>query len=282
MSEEISGTIANTVAHLAYWCRVAPEGLACVSYLTESTKQETQKQLCHILNEKNILYSEIELPKFPSTNELVGWLKSHLKTLTPSVVSLQGFASTLSNESSLENQLRVINAHRENLALYPLRQIWWLPQYIADAFLHFAPDFYSWFIVKLEITEIVYPSRLSPNVPQSPAVDASVIKNAELRVAELLERATRAKEQGLKWQETVPLINTAITTLLAVSLIEKAEALFQEWLPPQLEWEIPNAQDLVNTLNNRAILYAIQGKDSLAEPLFQRASMILKHGKGTS
>jgi len=87
--------------------------------------------------------------------EVVRSLRDSLRELSPGVVSVSGFATAFSDELSLVDSLRVLNAYREVVALFPLRQVWWLTRPLVDMFLHVAPDLESWFMVRLELTEIV-------------------------------------------------------------------------------------------------------------------------------
>ena len=150
------GSIADTAARLEVWAQHAPRGLARVRFDSEFARLAVVRLLADRLGVEEIPVHEIALPPRRSPAETVRTLIDRLSGLEPGVASISGFATAFPVDG-LVDFLRVLNFSRERLADFPLRQIWWLPDGLLDAFLRVAPDLNSWFLVRLDLDEDVPP-----------------------------------------------------------------------------------------------------------------------------
>ncbi len=146
-----AGSVAEAVAHLSLWCESVPDGLARVSYFAETQRDDCIAQLEARLTAEGVPYHSLTPPNFPTAGELVGWLIDHLRELPASVVFVLWSVDAFPQNSPVEDSLRVLNFNRENLALFPLRQVWFMPREIARAMMRSIPDLDSWFLVRLEL-----------------------------------------------------------------------------------------------------------------------------------
>ncbi len=149
-----AGSIADVAARLALWTRRAPKGLARVEFVSDFSRRDAVTALRAALPE-SLSVHEIELPFQKPPLEVVHFLRERLRELPPGIISVTGFAAAFSADCPLEDALRVLNFHREELAQFPLRQIWWMTSPFTDAFLRFIPDLDSWFLVRLTLSEVI-------------------------------------------------------------------------------------------------------------------------------
>ena len=149
------GSIAYVAARLALWGRRAPQGMARVEFDSEYSRQAVAADVQSRLAEADILFHEIKLPLFTPAPQIVLYLKEQFAALPPGVVSISGWATAFPPDIPLEDSLRVLNYNRENMAQYPLCQIWWLTRPFADTVIRTIPDLNSWFIVRLDLKETI-------------------------------------------------------------------------------------------------------------------------------
>jgi tetratricopeptide (TPR) repeat protein len=150
----IPGSITDVAARLALWGRRAPKGLARVEFVSDFSRQAVISELRAILPQ-HIPIHEIELPFQQPAVEVVRFLRARLCELPSGVVSITGFATAFSEDQTLADSLQVLNFHRENLAQFPLCQIWWMTFPFSESFLRSVPDLDSWFMLRLNLSEII-------------------------------------------------------------------------------------------------------------------------------
>lgn len=151
-----NGSVAEVTALLASWCERASDGMAAVEFESELARQRVVEDLRSRVTAADIAFREITVPGADSPFELVNKIIGELGALAAGVVSISGFEKVLPPGASHEETLAAFNFQRERLAEPPLRQIWWLSPRVADGFLRKAPDLYSWFIVRLHLTETIF------------------------------------------------------------------------------------------------------------------------------
>ena len=158
-----SGSSGDIRDRLLLWCKRAESGFARVEFTDESVRQRVVAEMGPALSAANIPLHEISLPTGFEPARLVADLLRQLELLSPGVVSIDGFATALTAEPErLQSALYYFNFSRERLGKTHQRQIWWMPQHFADAFVKAVPDLDSWFLVRLRLTETATPSDFEP------------------------------------------------------------------------------------------------------------------------
>jgi tetratricopeptide (TPR) repeat protein len=128
--------------------------LARVEYTSETARQRVVEELGIQLKELGIRFQEIMVVCDARPGEVVSILLDILSELPSGVVSISGLGALFVNrDSDWQEFLYLLNFNRENFARLPLRQIWWLPVHVADLFVRTIPDFDSWFLQKMKLTE---------------------------------------------------------------------------------------------------------------------------------
>lgn len=216
-----TGTVADVTARLAVWSERTGGGLALVEFDSELARERVVADLRDRLTAADIPLHELALSANGGPPEVVRGLISELRSLETGVASISGFSQVFPLGSSHEEALASFNFKRERLAEVPVRQIWWLPAWVADAFLRGAPDLYSWFTARLHLTETITPwpaarppieSWISEGPPPTSLEDARqrsvelagrferALANSEKPVeelaSELMEPAMRALEEA--------------------------------------------------------------------------------------
>ena len=186
VSENASGSIEAVTTRLLRWGRIAPSGLARVEYISDTSQMAALRRLHDEYQQANIPFTEIALPSRKSAAEQIYFLRARLAQIKSGVVSITGFTYAFPEDTPLLESLRVLNFNRENLADFPLRQIWWMPRDFTQMFRQSIPDLNSWFIIKLRLDEIVVPIDLAPRIKESSTLLTT--SHEELSVTAGLER----------------------------------------------------------------------------------------------
>lgn len=230
----LTGSIADVTARLALWGRRAPKGLARVEFVSDFSRQEVVSQLRAILPQDKPFH-EIELPFQQPALAVVHFLREHLRELPPGIVSITGFATAFANDCPLSDSLRVLNFHRDDLAQYCLCQIWWMPRLFADMLLRSVPDLDSWFMLRLNLTEVIVDE--SVEMPSLIGGQSALANPDETRKqsAAYVDRFRKALATSASTNEIIHLAFVA-TSLLGNALLEQeeqeiAETLLNEMAP---------------------------------------------------
>ncbi len=197
-----TGSVAEVTALLASWCERAPKGLALIEFDSEPARERVVEDLRTRLTAADVPFDELALLADGGPPQVVRGLLAELESLGDGVVSISGFARVFPLSGSHAEMLAAFNFQRERLAEPPLRQIWWLPVRVAEAFLLGAPDLYSWFVVRLHLTETIAPlvqrpplaSRIAETWDSLP----TSLDDARQRSVELARRFERALENSEK------------------------------------------------------------------------------------
>ncbi len=197
-----TGSVAETTAHLASWCERVPRGLALVEYDSELACVRVVKDLRARLKVEGVPFHEFALPAGGGPRPVVRELLSRLGSLDGGVISVSGFETAFPLSGSHQEELVAFNFQRERLAERPMRQIWWLPVRVADAFRRGAYDLYSWFTVRLYLTEMIAPLAQGPPleswIAESSGALPTSLDDARQRAAELARRFETALENSEK------------------------------------------------------------------------------------
>lgn len=278
----MSGSIADVAARLALWGRRAPKGLARVEFVSDFSRQEVVSQLRTTLPQ-HIPVHEIELPFQQPAIEAVRFLRERLRELRLGVVSVTGFATAFSENTPPTDALRVLNFHRENLAQFPMCQIWWMTHPFAENFLRSVPDLDSWFMLRLKLSEI--PERKSTSGKRIRYVPKDTLEQDLKQSNYLAERATNSLQRGMitVW-EYLEWANEAVQVLSVIGADEEAASLAGELGSTKVptfesedKLELEDENSLERLPNYRGILvklahlYEAQQKYSKAEELYRKA-----------
>ncbi len=191
-----TGSVAETTARLASWCERVPRGLAMVEFDSELAGGRVVENLRARLTAIDVPFREFALPAAGGPRPVVRELLCELGSLRDGVVSISGFENAFPLSGSHQEELGAFNFQRERLAEPPLRQIWWLPVRVADAFRRGAYDLYSWFIVRLYLTEMIAPLPRGPQleswIAETSGALPTSLDDARQRATELAGRFVRA------------------------------------------------------------------------------------------
>jgi hypothetical protein len=238
------GSIADVRQRLVLWCERSESGLARVEFSSEGARRRVVAGLREDLAARGIPLHEITLQTVADASALASDLLAHLTTLAPGAVSIDGFASSLPLDSAQRREaLYRFNLQREPLGEQPQRQIWWLPPHVAEDFIRVVPDLDSWFLVKLQLSEIAEintsaeaAARDQPGARERVAIDTR-LGPSELRslAAATIERLQRGRRQGLTQAEAQGLLLRALGFLRQGGLDQEASLLaarFPDLLKP--------------------------------------------------
>jgi tetratricopeptide (TPR) repeat protein len=269
------GTIADTVARLALWARLAPRGFARVEYHTEFSRAETDRRLAETLQVEKIPYHRIALPVRRPPSEVMGGLLAQLEALESTVVSITGFATAVSDDAWREF-LGHLTWNRERLAGFNHRQVWWMSPNFVDAFIHTVPDLASWFMVRLTIEEEFIPPIEEPHVFEAVQSEGPRyrIDEAMRRATSLIERFRLAKAKNARMDDLLQLAGAAAEATVEVGAPNLTKELSDRLLPGAIAVvQAPNPDRLqtVRTLNRLSGLLISQGLILDAEPLIRRS-----------
>lgn len=226
------GSIADVSSRLALWSRRATKGLARVEFVSDFSRQAAVSELRETLPQ-NFPIHEIELPFQRPAIEVAHVLRERLRKLPAGVVSVTGFATAFSDDQPLADSLRVLNFHRENLALFPLCQIWWMTYPFAEVFLRSVPDLDSWFMVRLCLKEALVDN--SVEAPPLENNDTYNPEEARKLSAAYVARFEQAMNDNVIANSVIHLAFVAISILGNASLDQEekelATALLNRMMP---------------------------------------------------
>lgn len=272
-----SGTIADTVARLALWCRRADHGFIRAIFHDGRAREAAVQQLEKQLVRRNLSFQRLDLPAAASADALALRLADELARLGPGVVSLTGFERSLPTSGpALEAALLALNSRRENFAVSGQHTIWWFPRHIAQALIREHRDLNSWFLRRVELTETI--SSATEIELDSLGDEAIRLSNAaEYAEAEPLLRkivATQEASYGPDDFRLAPALFNLASLLHATSRFAEAESLFRRTLRLQEEKHGPSHTITAFGLNSLASLLKDTSRFAEAEILLRRALAI--------
>ena len=271
-----TGSINDIKKRLLLWAKRSPKGLARIEFSSEFSRQKVLEEMRKSLAESRITLHEIVLPSQQEAIVVVEKLLEELNQIEIGIVSITGFSTAFTNKVPLEESIRILNFHRDRLVAPNLNQIWWMTPAFLQTSIHAMPDINSWFILRLQLKEIILneldSSRyLSVNSDET----YSNIDDARRSVNNLLQRFQQAQLAGTPDIELLTIyLLPALEVLLEVGAQKELRDLILqvEGLLGQLKYlKQTNSPELATSLHRLASLYYAQGKYSDAEPLYLRA-----------
>jgi tetratricopeptide (TPR) repeat protein len=276
------GSIADISTRLGLWTKLALKGLVRVEFSSELARQQVICNLQAILAEQGIPFQEISLPTYQAPDQLVGLLLEQLNQIPTGVVSVAGFTTAFSHQVLLEDALRVLNFNRERLAVFPLKQIWWMTPVFLQTAVHAMPDLNSWFSLRLELTEAVLTPDSTGFQPLFHEGFTANIEDARQRSHRLLQRFEAAQTAGAASEDLLrTYLLPALEALAEVGAQKELRDLtsqFEGFLGKLKKMETP---EMASSLDRLASLYVAQGRYLEAEPLSRRALAIREQQLGS-
>lgn len=255
MEQTDPGTIANIAARLALWGTRASKGLARVEFSSDFSRRKVDALVRDACDAKRVPFYSIELPQDTPAPEIVTYLKEQMSPLSHGLVSITGWETAFPPAVDLLDSLRVLNYNRENLAQFPLCQIWWMTGPFTDAVIQNIPDLASWFIVRLTLQENLAPPREETRGPTVPLASPEQQAAARNRSADIVERVHNALHQDASLPELSDLADDAVNELRDVGLGQESHILSEDLLT-RLLTSAPYQEYLSGTL-------AIREKDEI-------------------
>lgn len=163
-----------------------------IEYSGEFARMAALDRVNAQLEEAEVPHHEIELPFRQPPEKVVSELIQRLRALDEGVVSISGFGNAFDDSVSLREAIGHLNFQRERFADNSLRQIWWMPRPFAEAFMRFAPDTHSWFIVRLSIEEQVAPTERFIPLPERENQRLANVESVRQRASAQLDRFRNA------------------------------------------------------------------------------------------
>jgi len=284
-------SIAEVAKILLLWGADPVVSFCRVEFVDEEARKQVVDRLRSGLAEKTVPFAEIDLPNVAEPGERVLQLVELLRAQPPGVVSLNGLGAAFPFHDDLAPFLQALNFQREHLALRGLRQIWWMPVHIGEAFSRQIPDLDSWFQVRLALEEIA-PKAASQDVLLIVEVEVPGPIEARALLAEAKARVAKAAEKGrLQPSEAGQMLDVALLNLRksgAQAEADEEEAKLREQFPEI--WNISAAEERMHQalesdeasfgkdhpnvairLSNLAQLFQVTDRLGEAELLIRRA-----------
>ena len=269
--EHETGSISDISRRLILWGRRSDRGMARVEYSSEFARQQVTQQLQAALSEVGIAYREISLTSQQSADRVVADFLDRLMQSPTGVVSIVGFGASFANQSTLADDLRVLNFNRERFLAFPGRQIWWVTPVFLQRVIHAIPDLNSYFSPRLCLSEAIFADSARDGTLLTAGSTVN-IEDARQRSQQLIRQFEAASRGGAKDE-------TLLTTYLLPALEALAEVGAQQELrdlTQQFEGLLGSLKrtdlpDMATSLGRLASLYHDQGRYLEAEPLYLQA-----------
>jgi tetratricopeptide (TPR) repeat protein len=275
----LSGSVEDISCRLGLWAKRDTTGIVRIEYSSEFARQRVMQHLKTGLSSQEISLVEIVLPAFQDAETVVKTLITQLEALVTqpkTVVSVTGFATAFSPQVPLDGALRVLNFNRDRYVSLPLKQLWWMTPSFMQSAIHAMPDLNSFFLQRLQLTEIVLPETEPPYLIDSNRSTTN-IDDARQRAYGLLRQFETAKTSDANPQD---LLNTyvlpALEALAEVGAQKELRDLTQQFEGILSQIKVTDSPELATSLNRLASLYADQGRYSEAEPLYKKALTLRK------
>jgi tetratricopeptide (TPR) repeat protein len=188
VSVDASESISVIAERLEAWARAPGEGMALVQYLSESSRLEVVERL------RPLDLAELEFPSTGDVERDVRHLVDRLRSLPNRIASISGLEAAFPMGAERERAIVLLNFLRESMAFFSGRQVWWITHDGARLMRERAPDWLSWFSMRL-----VLPHHRPSEIRNFS--DTVSLKSARLKAEDAHERLRRGKESGFPTSE---------------------------------------------------------------------------------
>ena len=190
-----AGSVEDISRRLGLWAKRDTTGIVRIEYSSEFARQRVMQCLKTDLSDQGLSLTEIMLPTFQDAETVIKTLIARLETIATqpaTVVSVTGFATAFGPQTPLADALRILNFNRDRYVSLPLKQIWWMTPSFMQAAIHAMPDLNSFFLQRLQLTEVVLPEIETPQFIHSDRPTAN-IDDARQRAYGLLRQFETVK-----------------------------------------------------------------------------------------
>lgn len=277
MADAAPGSIADTVSRIVLWSRYADHGFIRAIFDDGRARDVAIDQLEERLVKHGVSFHRLDMPVAANSDNLSLRLSDELARLGPGVVSLTGFELSLPvSGPALESALLALNSRRENFSFPGQHTIWWFPRHIAQALIREHRDLNSWFLRRVELTEVLStPVELKHASMNHEAIrlsNAAAYAEAEPLLRELL--ASGEAQYGSDSLQLTPYLVNLATLLRQTNRFSESETLFRRALRLQEEHSGPSHGDIAFTLSGLASVLQDTSRFAEGEQLFRRALAI--------
>jgi tetratricopeptide (TPR) repeat protein len=222
------GSVWRVGQRLERWLSIAKGGFSVVSFASEFARKEVVRHLQRRfrLAEHEVRAEADAASDDPGVVERVDSLVTDLQRDPSGAASVLLYAAPLA-EAEFERLCGRLNLFREKLAGMNLPLVFWIPSGVLGRFTRSVPDFDSWAMLRLELTEIVRPP--GPGL-EAPNLTGSRMLPAEARrTAELFASQARKLASGTQTDDALLVAARAIRTLSSAGLLADARELAEEF-----------------------------------------------------
>jgi hypothetical protein len=266
-----TGSISDISRRLILWGRRSDQGMARVEYSSEFARQQVTQQLQAALSEVGVTYREISLPSQQSADRVVADLLDRLMQSPTGVVSIVGFGAAFATQSTLADDLRVLNFNRERFLAFPGRQIWWVTPVFLQRVIHAIPDLNGYFSPRLCLSEAIFADSARDGTLLTTGSTVN-IEDARQRSQQLIRQFEAARRGGAKDDTLlITYLLPALDALAEVGAQQELHDLTQQFEGLLGSLKRTDSPDMATSLGRLASLYHDQGRYSEAEPLYLQA-----------
>ena len=211
------GSVEEVTGRLESWCQRDLQGLVQVEFDQTFAQREVVSRLKSTVARP---WVDVDLSAGDSlSSDVPGELMAKLKSAPGGVASITGLDWAFLNRDGMDN-LASLSFQREALAALPVLQIWWLPSYRTKDFIVDAPDFDSWFRLRLHLTERLPEGQ---TIRSTTSVSVEEARSLAARFWKLLEKAKTESVPAV--EISAHLAGPAIMALLSAGLEVEAKAI---------------------------------------------------------
>jgi tetratricopeptide (TPR) repeat protein len=192
--------------------------MVLVQYLSQSSRLEVVERL------RPLDLAELEFPSTGDVERDVRHLVDRLRSLPNRIASISGLEAAFPMGAEREQAIVLLNFLRESLASFGGRQLWWMTYDGVRLMRERAPDWLSWFSMRL-----VLPHNRQAEIRN--VSDTVSLKSARLKADDARERLQRGKESGFPTSELwSSLAYPALAELRAAGAVAEEERVRKELL----------------------------------------------------
>ena len=183
-------SIAEVVGILQLWAVKPGRGLALVEFFSEAVRRQALQQL---MQTSEFDFEELSFHSSGDIERDVREMVERVRKSEKRVVSIRGLEDAFPMGAEREKAIDTLNFLRETIAANNSRQLWWLTHDGMRLLRQRARDLYSWFLLRLELTEeLPVPARR----PEAKIENPISLESARAHLADSIARIQKSMEAG--------------------------------------------------------------------------------------